>query len=246
MPPEKPSILSSGRALRLDATPAVGSQRANTGGALEDRIMAATIRVSAIWRSAPGADFDRIGVKVGRSNAGSGQRRSPQGPADPTMQKSASNPRFPLTELTALSILTDMGVKERREREKTALREEILDAARDLFIKEGYESLSMRRIAEKIEYSPTTIYLYFRDKDDLIRQVCQETFSMLIQILQSLHLDHENPLVGLRKAGYAYVQFGLEHPDHYRAAFVMPHCHDPKRLTQEEIDSSAGMQCFNS
>jgi AcrR family transcriptional regulator len=139
-----------------------------------------------------------------------------------------------------------MGVKERREREKTALREEILDAARDLFIKEGYESLSMRRIAEKIEYSPTTIYLYFRDKDDLIRQVCQETFSMLIQILQSLHLDHENPLVGLRKAGYAYVQFGLEHPDHYRAAFVMPHCHDPKRLTQEEIDSSAGMQCFNS
>jgi AcrR family transcriptional regulator len=140
-----------------------------------------------------------------------------------------------------------MGVKERREREKTALREEILDAARDLFIKEGYESLSMRRIAEKIEYSPTTIYLYFRDKDDLIRQVCQETFSMLIQTLQSLHLDHEeNPLVGLRNAGYAYVQFGLKHPDHYRAAFVMPHGHDQKRPTQEEMDNSAGMQCFNS
>ena len=141
-----------------------------------------------------------------------------------------------------------MGVKERREREKVALREEILDAARDLFIKEGYESLSMRRIAEKIEYSPTTIYLYFRDKDDLIRQVCQETFAMLIQILQSLHLDQENPLEGLRKAGYAYIQFGLKHPDHYRAAFVMPHGHDDpaKRPTPEEIENSAGMQCFNS
>jgi AcrR family transcriptional regulator len=141
-----------------------------------------------------------------------------------------------------------MGVKERREREKVALREEILDAARDLFIKEGYESLSMRRIAEQIEYSPTTIYLYFRDKDDLIRQVCQETFSMLIQTLQSLHLDQVNPLEGLRKAGYAYIKFGLEHPDHYRAAFVMPQCTDNprKNLTQEEIDNSAGMQCFNS
>jgi len=141
-----------------------------------------------------------------------------------------------------------MGVKERREREKVALREEILDAARELFIKEGYESLSMRRIAEKIEYSPTTIYLYFRDKDDLIRQVCQETFSMLIQTLQSLHLDHESPLEGLRKAGYAYVHFGLKYPDHYRAAFVMPHGFDDpaKRPTQEEIENSAGMQCFNS
>jgi AcrR family transcriptional regulator len=141
-----------------------------------------------------------------------------------------------------------MGVKERREREKTALREEILDAARDLFVKDGYESLSMRRIAEKIEYSPTTIYLYFRDKDDLIRQVCQETFSMLIQILQSLHLDQNNPLEGLRKAGYAYIHFGLEHPDHYRAAFMTRNGFDDpaKRPSQEEMENGAGMQCFNA
>jgi len=141
-----------------------------------------------------------------------------------------------------------MGVKERREREKVALREDILDAARDLFIKEGYESLSMRRIAEKIEYSPTTIYLYFRDKDDLIRQVCQETFSMLIQTLKSLHLDFGNPVEGLREAGYAYIRFGLEHPDHYRAAFMMPHCNaDPSKWpTPEEIENSAGMQCYHS
>ncbi len=140
-----------------------------------------------------------------------------------------------------------MGVRERREREKVALREDILDAARELFIKEGYESLSMRRIAEKIEYSPTTIYLYFRDKDDLIRQVCQETFSMLIQSLRSLHLEQGNPLEGLREAGYSYVEFGLKYPDHYRAAFMTPLRFDPeKRPSQEEIDNSAGMQCFNS
>ncbi|SRR6266404_2686102 len=141
-----------------------------------------------------------------------------------------------------------MGVKERREREKVALREEILDAARDLLVKEGYEKVSMREIAKKIEYSPTTIYLYFRDKDDLIREVCAETFSMLIQTLKLLHLDEGHPLDSLRKAGYAYVQFGLEHPDHYRATFVVPHCHeyDGKKISQEEMENSMGMQCFNS
>ena len=140
-----------------------------------------------------------------------------------------------------------MGVKERREREKTALREEILEAARDLFVKEGYEAVSMREIAKKIEYSPTTIYLYFRDKQDLIDEVCQETFAMLIQTLKALRLDLGDPLEGLRKAGYAYVNFGLEHPDHYRATFVIPHCHDGMATkTDAEIENSAGMQCFNS
>ena len=60
-----------------------------------------------------------------------------------------------------------MGVKERREREKESLRQDILDVAREMFATEGYESVSMRKIADKIEYSPTTIYLYFKDKNEL-------------------------------------------------------------------------------
>jgi AcrR family transcriptional regulator len=60
-----------------------------------------------------------------------------------------------------------MGVKERKAREKETLRQDILDAARELFIREGYQAVSMRKIAEKIEYSPATIYLHFRDKDDI-------------------------------------------------------------------------------
>ena len=139
-----------------------------------------------------------------------------------------------------------MGVRERREREKVALREEILDAARDLLVKDGYEKVSMRGIAEKIEYSPTTIYLYFRDKDDLIRQVCQETFLMLIQTLKSLRLEEGDPLEGLRKAAYAYVRFGLDNPDHYRATFLIPHCDDGHTISREEIENGPGMQCFNS
>src|SRR6266404_5007022 len=138
-----------------------------------------------------------------------------------------------------------MGVRERREREKVALREDILEAARELLVKEGYESVSMREIAKRIEYSPTTIYLYFKDKDDLIRQVCQETFSMLIQDLHDLRQEHGVTADGLRAAGYAYVKFGLEHPDHYRATFMMPQCHKIDGFTQEELDNSPGMQAFN-
>ena len=69
-----------------------------------------------------------------------------------------------------------MGTKERRAREKEQLRRQILVAARELFVNEGYESVSMRKkFANKIEYSPTTIYLYFKDKADLLDSVCKET-----------------------------------------------------------------------
>jgi AcrR family transcriptional regulator len=78
-----------------------------------------------------------------------------------------------------------MGVLERRQREKTTLRREILAAARELIAKEGYESVSMRKIAERIEYSPTTIYLYFRDKEELVREVCEET-GLLVRIISTL------------------------------------------------------------
>jgi len=62
-----------------------------------------------------------------------------------------------------------MGIIERRERERKAVRKKILDAARELFVAEGYDAVTMRRIAETIEYSPTAIYFHFKDKETLIR-----------------------------------------------------------------------------
>jgi len=116
-----------------------------------------------------------------------------------------------------------MGVAERRTRQKQALRDEILGAARQLFVKEGYDGVSMRRIAEKIEYSPTTIYLHFKDKADLLFELCQETFAKLIAELQSIAKKHEDPLDMLREGLRAYIHFGLNHPQHYLATFVIPH-----------------------
>ena len=114
-----------------------------------------------------------------------------------------------------------MGVTERRAREKEQLRRQILSAARELFVNEGYENASMRKIAEKIEYSPTIIYGYFNGKADLLDTVCQETLLNLLNTLELLKSDKSNPVENLRKSGKAYVEFGLQYPQDYKLTFVV-------------------------
>lgn len=114
-----------------------------------------------------------------------------------------------------------MGVTERRSRHRLALRHQILNAAREVFVREGYESVSMRKIAERIKYSPTTIYLYFRDKADLLHCLTEETFGRLAEIMERITRDTPDVLERLRKGLRAYVDFGLSHPSDYRVAFML-------------------------
>ena len=114
-----------------------------------------------------------------------------------------------------------MGTKERRAREKEQLRRQIISAARELFVSEGYENVSMRKIADKIEYSPTVIYLYFKDKADLLDSACQETLLGLLDTVELLKRDKNNPVEALRKSGKAYVDFGLKYPQDYKLTFVI-------------------------
>jgi AcrR family transcriptional regulator len=147
--------------------------------------------------------------------------------------------------LTRRSEAGDVGVKERRTRQKQTLRREILHAARDLFVEEGYDNVSMRRVADKIEYSPTTIYLYFKDKSDLMYEICEETFANLRKRLEAMREQDGDPLVMLRRGLRAYVEFGIEHPQHYKATFVMPHEHqDPKESAKHKSPDSEGMKTF--
>lgn len=137
-----------------------------------------------------------------------------------------------------------MGTKERRAREKENLRQEILDAARELFVTEGYENVSMRKIAEKIEYSPTTIYLYFKDKAELLVQLCEETFAQLATTLEAIQQKYPDPLIGLREGCRAYVRFGLKHPHHYQIVFMTPL---PAKIDDQEyaFEGSMGERAFN-
>jgi AcrR family transcriptional regulator len=115
-----------------------------------------------------------------------------------------------------------MGVQERRARERLELRQDILDAARDLFTSEGYENVSMRKIAQKIEYSPATIYSHFEDKEDLLDSLCAEAFSRLDARFKAIDQEcGDDPLRHLREGLRAYIEFGLENPQHYKLAFLV-------------------------
>jgi AcrR family transcriptional regulator len=124
-----------------------------------------------------------------------------------------------------------MGVLERRERERTELREKILDAARELFITDGYEGVSMRKVAEKIEYSPTAIYVYFQDKEDLFHELCHEDFAKLAEVFQR-DAQIANPLERLKQIGRTYAEFGRHYPNHYKLMFMTPH--PPQHLDERD------------
>lgn len=115
-----------------------------------------------------------------------------------------------------------MGVKERREREKLDTREKILDAARELFLRDGYEGVSMRKVADLIEYSPTAIYVHFADKEELFRELCHQDFGRLAGVFQSA-ARIEDPVEQLKQIGRAYIDFGLRFPNHYKLMFMTPH-----------------------
>ena len=114
-----------------------------------------------------------------------------------------------------------MGITERKERDKVEMRRRILDAARDLFARDGYEAVTMRAIAEAIEYSPTTIYNHFEDKDDVVKACCEEDFTQLLGAL-SLQQQPADPVEAIRQLGRAYAAFGLQYPNHYRFMFLTP------------------------
>src|SRR2546430_17158958 len=108
-----------------------------------------------------------------------------------------------------------MGVKERREREREEVRGKILDAARELFVSDGYDAVTMRKIADRIEYSPTAIYLHFTDKEALLRELCATDYGSLAKQFQRL-AKVEDPLERLPRIGPAHVAFASQGPDPYR------------------------------
>jgi AcrR family transcriptional regulator len=112
-----------------------------------------------------------------------------------------------------------MGITERKEKEKVDLQKAILAAARAIFLEKGYDNVSIRNIAERIQYSPTTIYLYFKDKDAIFNAIHKEGFALLnekFQVLQSVANHFER----LKAMGRIYIQFANDNPDLYDLMFV--------------------------
>jgi AcrR family transcriptional regulator len=136
-----------------------------------------------------------------------------------------------------------MGVKERRARERSETRDKILDAARELFLSEGYDGVSMRKVAEKIEYSPTAIYVHFQDKEDLFHQLCQEDFGRLAEVFQSAAMPLD-PIERLRFIGHTYVEFGIQYPNHYKLMFMTKLPAPPSEECGDDIKGNPEMDAY--
>ena len=110
-------------------------------------------------------------------------------------------------------------IKSEQDREK--LRASILDAARTLFVERGIDAVSMREIAKKINYSATTLYHHFADKEALLQAVCDEDF---LKLASGMHQVMQLPdlIARIQALGKGYAMFALQHPNHYRLMFMTP------------------------
>jgi AcrR family transcriptional regulator len=112
-----------------------------------------------------------------------------------------------------------MGIAERKEKQKLEIRKQILDASMKLFVEEGFNHVSIRKIADLIEYSPTTVYLYFKDKDEIFFNLHDIGFQKLAEYNTNL-ATIENPLLRLHQMGINYLRFGMENSEYYNLMFI--------------------------
>ncbi|NPC70800.1 TetR/AcrR family transcriptional regulator [Corallococcus sp. AB004] len=129
----------------------------------------------------------------------------------------------------------DMGITERKERQRAELRENILRVARDMVMKEGFGALSMRKLADAVEYAPATLYLHFENRDAIARELCVRGFQELLAALEPPATVKE-PVERLSRMAEAYVAFGLKHPETYRLIFM----EDPKLSAELFQDQQHG------
>src|SRR5262245_31131544 len=112
-----------------------------------------------------------------------------------------------------------MGTQERRRREREETRDKILQAAREMFSELGYEAVTMRAIADAIEYTPTAIYHHFENKQALVTELCHEDFDSLARHFVKA-ASIADPVQRIRAIGEAYLEFAVHYPNHYRFMFM--------------------------
>ncbi|HEV2715612.1 MAG TPA: TetR/AcrR family transcriptional regulator [Terriglobales bacterium] len=117
----------------------------------------------------------------------------------------------------------------RREKYKAELRADILAAAREIFVRDGYEAFTIRKLAKQIGFSPGNIYLYFKDKNAIFDSLVDESFADLLAALpQPDNTKPDDPVMLLRRSLRIYVKFGLDHPNHYRFSFLLQPTAQPR------------------
>jgi AcrR family transcriptional regulator len=127
-----------------------------------------------------------------------------------------------------------MSIKERHGRGRASVREAILRAARELFVNEGYHTVSMRKIAERVEYSPAAIYSYFPSKDAIFFALAEEGFRMMQRSARDAAAAHADPAAAMRAGFWAYYRFSRDQPQYFELMFVdrsVPQITDVERFS---------------
>jgi AcrR family transcriptional regulator len=137
-----------------------------------------------------------------------------------------------------------VGISERKERQRAELREQILAAARRIVFDEGFEALTMRKIADAIEYSPATLYLHFENREAIGRQLCVETFAHLMAYFAPLGAIAD-PVERLSAIGRSYARFGLENREEYRLLFMTDEKYTQELLGYSDPDRDVGQRAFD-
>jgi AcrR family transcriptional regulator len=135
-------------------------------------------------------------------------------------QRSLNSVQFILMEM-AVKKIQPLNARQRREAAKQNLREEILAVSREIIAKEGYAALTMRKLAERIGYSPASLYLHFRSREEIAQEVSRDGYINLLAELTAASAPHrDDPAVRLRAMAGAYISFGLKNPQTYALIFM--------------------------
>lgn len=113
-----------------------------------------------------------------------------------------------------------MGISERKAKEKEELKFLILQAAKKLFVEKGIEQTTIRKIASEIEYSVGTVYVYYKDKNDILYDLHTQGFRQLGSEMRVL-FNVADAMERLKALGRVYLQFAIENPDMYDLMFSM-------------------------
>ena len=125
-------------------------------------------------------------------------------------------------------------VQKRREKQKAELRSELLDAAHKLVKEEGYEGLTIRKLANRVGYAPMSVYSYFADKQDILFALAEDAFETLARNIEAHPSD--DPIEALRAVMTEYAAFGLGNPNEYRTVFMTEKTKLPEGRSHEEME----------
>jgi AcrR family transcriptional regulator len=121
-------------------------------------------------------------------------------------------------------------------------RGEILHAAERIFVREGYHGATIRKIADEVGVSSTALYMHFRDKSEILIEICETAFAQLIAQNDEIGAKPADPVLQVREMLDAYMQFGLDNPNAYQLVFATP----PGALSEDKLAvmSALGRRCY--